>query len=334
MIIVEGGDNVGKTTLIQQLLEMDPSLRVLHRDRFKPQAGETIGRSYLKALTPSGDDRVATANSIADRFMASEVIYGDLFRNGNRLTLQDEWTLRLLLQSYGTLIVHCDPGDAVIKKDWASRPQLYPHDPLLIARTYRADLPSIFRGFTQMQYDWTHKNADQARLGIIAVHQQMMKAASFEHAWWSALPYGVGKLQSPRVVLIGEGLSPRAWTTVPFAHGPAGAFLAEACKHVEQQYFARRAYGLHNAVYVTNAEKGSDRDVALLRAELRLLDPQPGSVVVALGRVAERMLNYVERPQQVDFVSIEHPQYWRRFHADQPFAYFKKFFTLIHKALP
>lgn len=323
MIIVEGPDNVGKSTLIKQLIELDPSLRVLHRDRYWPSRGESIATSYLRALVPTEGDRTAHNNGIADRMFASECIYGALFRDGCRMTDGEHFAIRNVLNSYDAIAVHCDAPDETILENWKSREQLY-DDPLLIARAYRQRFAEIFATNALMRYDWTSPHALQMRKDIIALHHAKREKMRRALAWWSAMPYGVGQLRHPRVILIGESSSPQAKTSVPFANGPAGDFLAWTIARTQ------RIVGdwLARDIYVTNAEKGTQQDAAILREELAFLVHPTRTVVITLGREAERMLEYV-RPslskQPVAITNLPHPMFWRRFHWENRREYVRKF---------
>jgi hypothetical protein len=174
MIIVEGADNVGKTTLVQQLLEEDPTLRLLDRPRFRPGQGETIGDSYLRALLPldAAHDYQAQAHSVADRFLASECIYGELFRGGCRMTADQHMILRGLLLQYNAIVIWCDPPDAAISRTWHEREQMYSQErSLSIALAYRLRLPSIFYGFPVLRYDWTTPGAASWRKMVLTAHK-------------------------------------------------------------------------------------------------------------------------------------------------------------------
>lgn len=172
MIIVEGADNVGKSTLVKQLLEADPTLRFLDRPRFRPGQGETIGDSYLRALLPPAGDYTAQAHSIADRFLASECIYGELFRGGCRMTADQHMILRGLLMQYNAIVVWCNPPDDAIRKTWREREQMYDElSSLRIAYAYRERIHDIFQGFPIVPYDWTKQSAGVLRQTIIMAHK-------------------------------------------------------------------------------------------------------------------------------------------------------------------
>jgi uracil-DNA glycosylase len=333
MLIVEGGDNVGKSTLVKQLLELDPSLRMLHRQRFKPGGEETIGSSYLKALVPPDEDRLVHANSLADRLVASECIYGQLFRGGCRMSEGEHMAIRQALYAYGAIVVHCDPPDESITATWKDRDQLY-DNALQIARVYRdpATLRGVFKGMHIWRYNWTAPDAASLRKTIITHHRRRMDEMRAALAWWSSMPYGSGNLLEAKVMIIGESPSPRAVTPFPFAHGPAGNFLAWTIDRAEQ----RTGVPILPHTYMTNAEKRSSAlsDAALLRMEINFVQP---TCVVALGREAAQLLTYVlptTSPTPPHVAELPHPMYWRRFMFKRRSEYVTKFLRAIEPAFP
>jgi hypothetical protein len=327
VIIIEGPDNSGKTTLVSELLAADPTLRLLHRERFKPDAGEGIGDSYLRALLPPDGDRVQHANSVADRLFASECVYGELYRGGCRMRDGQHLAIRNVLRGYGAIVVLCDPTDEVIQRSWSEREQLYP-DPLRVARAYRKRWSEIFPGFAAVRYNFNDKHAAGIRANLLSVHRQWLSELRDQLSWWSAIPFGAGCLRNPRLVLIGEGLSPIATTTVPFAHGPAGDFLAWAIAAAE-----KKIGSIQPRLYVTNADKGTDRNAALLREELRQLRLARGASVIALGREAERLLEHVASvlPSGVWRAALPHPQYWRRFNWNRRGEYVAQLIKILQR---
>lgn len=175
MIVVEGSDNVGKTTLINQLLALDPSLFLMKRERFNPRMGGSIGQSYLKMLLPPPNDRARLTHGVADRLLASECIYGALFREGCRMSANEHFLIKSALVSYGAMIIHCDAPDATIMHSWSERVQLYDRDPVAIARAYRDRIRSIFRPLEVFHYDYTLPNAEQRRAQLVRHHQRLVE---------------------------------------------------------------------------------------------------------------------------------------------------------------
>lgn len=175
MIIVEGADNAGKSTFIEQMLALDPDLSLLKRKRFNKHNGETIGSSYLEALIPpTGGDRRSHTRTIADRFLASECIYGALYRGGCRMSEREHFLIKSTLISYGAIVVHCDPGDEAILKTWKDRPQMYDKEPLALAHAYRKRLSRIFHPIPVIVYDWTQPDAERARQVLSKLHHDLL----------------------------------------------------------------------------------------------------------------------------------------------------------------
>jgi len=174
VIIVEGGDNTGKSTLVRTLIERDPSLRLLKRDKFHPGRGETIGTSYLDMLKPANGDFMQHLNSVADRCLASECIYGSLYRGGCRMTDAEHLQVQAMLHRFQALVIFCDPPDEAITADWAARPQLYDRNPLEIANAYRSQIGHIFEGLPIVRYDWT-KDDGKAADWILEEHKRLLQ---------------------------------------------------------------------------------------------------------------------------------------------------------------
>ena len=175
MIVIEGGDNVGKTTLRQQLIDESTKhpLFVLHRQRFSPTGNtsiQTIGQSYLEMLMPDSQDGRDINLGIADRLLASEWVYGELFRGGCRLTAREHFLIRAALASLNALVIFCDPPDATILASWEQREQLYARDPLRIAERYRMQIADIFAPLRVFRYDWTATAAAEDRRALLDEH--------------------------------------------------------------------------------------------------------------------------------------------------------------------
>jgi len=179
MIVVEGADNTGKSTLIDKLLAGDPSLRLLKRERFKPGMEGTIGRTHVDALLPPNEDLRAHANSVSDRTFFSECIYGPIFRGGCRMTTAEHFELYALFRTYPMLIIWCDTADEVIRATWAKRTQLYDRDPLLIAEAYRRRLPQLARGYLVFRYDWTCDPHNALVEKLLSWHRDLLNQSTF-----------------------------------------------------------------------------------------------------------------------------------------------------------
>lgn len=313
MIVVEGPDNSGKSTLVKTLVERGYPL--IKRERFKPGNEETIGLSYLKALIPKDGDRLEHSHGVLDRLLASEIIYGQMFRGRSRVTGGEHLAIINMLIAYNASIIFCDPGDAIIKETWHEREQLY-DDALAIAKSYRSSMSRIFHPMLVIEYNWK-KHAKNAKTFRPA------ETRDRDLEWWSANPHGCGTL-TPRVLMVGESPSPRMKTSVPFSNGPAGDFLAWSIQEAEKMM----SKPLIGRYYVTNAQKGTERDASLLREEIRFLEPQ---VVLALGNEAEELVKSVCKKKP--HVMLPHPQFWKRFRYQQKERYPTMLASLLREYL-
>ena len=309
MLLIEGADNVGKTTLIQQLRQLDPMLRVLHRDRFRPGRGETLALSYARALLPKSGDHVVHSYGIADRFFASECIYGALFRGGCSMTPAEHDGVLRTLARYDPIVVHCDAPDDVITSSWASREQLY-NDPLCIAKAYRAELSSIFNGFEIIRYDFTKPDAAAQREMIVMRHQSRWRSTQPELSMWSFLPESTGGGPHPDVMFVTN----HAPDGIPFLRGPDAELLAEVLSVFP---IAQRIFDLR----ITPAYRLSDPDFMLLREEVtRFLRSHAdrGSVPLLIGlgpdvyKTLVALAPWCEGLQQT-LLEMAHPKFICRF---------------------
>jgi len=306
MIIVEGADNVGKTTLIKQLLSTDPSLRLLKRERFKPGKDQgSIAQTYLRALLPANRDRVRHANSIADRFFASECIYGELFRGGCRMSPGEHLAILQLLRSYHALVVYCAPPRETVLATWTKREQAY-DNPGPIYDAYQQRIADIFPGLPIYLHDWT-TDAAYGATSIVNMHRHHLHEATRALTWWGALPFGVGPLLAPTHLIVGESFA--SDTATPFTVGESGDFFARA--------FAKLPTYLTNRTYFTPLRKDVVGNVAALREELAYLQPQR---TIALGRTAAEILRYLNVP----FAEVPHPTGWFHFHHADLIGYVKQ----------
>lgn len=105
MLIVEGTDKVGKTTLCAKLLEA-------LRERKCPVTGESSkppppGWDYYWGYIPS-----ITANVVMDRFVMSELCYGEAARDGSGIGPETYRLLDADMREYGAVTVVIVADDA------------------------------------------------------------------------------------------------------------------------------------------------------------------------------------------------------------------------------
>ena len=110
IIILEGPDGGGKTTLAERLRQFFGTHRMTHVMKHGPYIGmstEDLCKTYFRSMTQAltYDDHV-----IMDRSWLSEPIYGTVYRNGaNRVDLPRRRMLERVALSRGAVVVHCQP---------------------------------------------------------------------------------------------------------------------------------------------------------------------------------------------------------------------------------
>lgn len=120
MIIVEGCDNTGKTTLINNLCKDLP----LHRAPKSPGPAteEELWDYMLKYLNRPISYTKAT---IMDRFpIPSEEVYGPVLRNGSSLSPWRRAKAEKMLRSHKVALIYCDRPTEEILKTFGEREQL------------------------------------------------------------------------------------------------------------------------------------------------------------------------------------------------------------------
>lgn len=110
MIILEGPDNSGKTTLQEQLIK-DLGLQK-SKLKFNPE-----GKKDVKKYVAEYYDEVIQylreedmGNIIWDRNYFSELIHGPILRGGIGLTLDQQEVLPQIMEVLDPLIIYCNPG--------------------------------------------------------------------------------------------------------------------------------------------------------------------------------------------------------------------------------
>lgn len=156
MIIVEGPDNTGKTTLIKELSQYFPELQVV-----KSPGHVVLGEALAWV---AGAIRNEDPRFIYDRyFPISERVYGPVLRDGDIFGQYTFDLLRLTLRRE-PLIVYCRPSDEVAQM-WGDRQQLngVKQHAAELCRRYDWLMTILGEMYCQkgllLRYDYTHPEA-------------------------------------------------------------------------------------------------------------------------------------------------------------------------------
>lgn len=122
IVILEGPDGGGKTTLAEQLRHVLQERTMVHSIKHGPYKGvdsEQLCKIYFRSMSQAltYDDTV-----ILDRAWLSEPIYGEVYRNGaDRVDTPRRRMLERVALSRGAVVVHCQPDIEVCLKTFKSR---------------------------------------------------------------------------------------------------------------------------------------------------------------------------------------------------------------------
>lgn len=285
LIILEGPDGAGKTTLAAELTKRYHAEIINHG----PYLGEDrIFHRYAGSLMAAFGR--APQDTIFDRSWISEPIYGNVMRDGvNRIGTQAHMLERAAM-GLNAVVILCLPPWKECKQTFAKRAlSEYPRREEQLQRIWEA-YRKISTAIPLLVWDYTRDATP-----ILMAHIAMLRVKN------ANLGPGVGLWRPGRVSLVvGERQNtnpepvPAPWVFV----GDEGCspWLADRLEEFSI---------CENELYWVNALRpdGSTQDMSFVKA----LQPIR---TVAMGKVATGVL----ADQNVPAISIEHPQSWKRFH--------------------
>jgi Thymidylate kinase len=276
IILLEGPDGAGKTTLAQQLVvdltETGKNVRLLRRGPIQ----NDVFTEYLRPL----DELVGKSMDtiwILDRWHVGEHIYGPLLRGKSELTVRQSAYLEMVLQTFGCHFMHITCTTQTLLDRWDVRPDG------LVKREWLSEVHDHYMEYVGGKTHWTTWFNGFTR--------------PFAVKYPSPMPGVYIGPSRPNVLLLGDkrNLGTYTWPFVP-AKSTSGHWLMGALLAADVDYMR---VGLVNA-----SELGA--------MDLELLWYQLGKPpVVPLGKHAQSAWRMTGKPQET---YLHHPQYMRRFH--------------------
>jgi len=141
LILLEGPDGSGKTTLAKQLAKQTGYKQVCFSYPKSEQEKAEMLSMYEKVIKSAG-------NVIIDRCWYSEMVYGPILRKENNISFPQMYTLERLLAKKGAMIIYCTGDRNTLWERCLKRGEDYVTD--------LEDFINICRGYNTLMLDVPH----------------------------------------------------------------------------------------------------------------------------------------------------------------------------------
>jgi thymidylate kinase len=296
IIILEGVDGTGKTTLAHELCDLaqqvTPGVNVTYL-----HAGPPDRHPLYEYEVPLQDVHPTRDLVVCDRWHLGELVYGPLYRGGSQLQGPGLRHIRLFLHRHGAVVVR-------LKEDIRT---------VTLRVSERGDTYVNVLDLDELDHRYDTQPVDVTYLGLVDYEnkRRLLKWAQAQGEEVEPLlpfPSYVGS-PAPSALLLGDrrGVDYRGHTScfVPY-EGTSGRYLLQHLDAVGENL------GLANA---------NEEDV------LALWDALGQPPVVALGKEAEHVCD----DAALDYATVPHPQYMRRFKHGQGKEYAEEILTLVRR---
>jgi thymidylate kinase len=303
MIIIEGPDGAGKTTLVQYI---------------KAKNGHAVVKPYypkknqLSYYLHSG---ALYKGYFLERYYLSEVVYPRFKLNREPMEDWKQHQIEASLLHYAPVIFYLRPDRETIIKNINTRGDDYISedevDRMLVeydAAIERSHIPIV-------RYDYTKDDVEAKLQEAIDIHVENNESAEYMHQWLSS----GNTLYEEGIMFVGEDPSDKS-----VGEGFIRAFMSDKGSSAFLHQSLTKAGVYENEMpYFTNWGKGFDNDEDKLDALKQEIDMVKPRVVICLGKEIR------DKAQQE--VWIEHPSYVKRFHSKDHEWYINKIKELVNE---
>jgi hypothetical protein len=287
IIILEGPDGAGKTILAHELCTR---LHLGYHHEGPPPLHVEPLYHYGALLDAARYQRV-----VFDRLALGERVYGPLLRGHDRLGAEGWRVMRRLIVAVGAAEVLCLPPFHVVHDNWRAKHRQGHHE-LIHAPTLLYETWARFSQLSESHhycYDYTQPEALTQLLNVLN-HNRYQDAP---------LPRGMLGWPSAHYLLVGDkGSNARQLTDLPFFSVTSSAAYLTEC--LDRAGYAEEELAWVNARWADGTPNHETW-------------PLPKRHVIALGRRAERECY----ARKLNYRTVPHPQFWRRFHRHTPNEY-------------
>ncbi|MDD5651146.1 MAG: AAA family ATPase [Candidatus Nanoarchaeia archaeon] len=285
LIILEGPNGVGKTTLAKQLVKQ---YNLKYIKESKPNGG---AQYYLEKALEYDD-------AVVDRFHLGEYVYPMLKKDGrDALLLWQQHLIERILQIKGAILLYCNTSFDFKKNIFETRGEDY------------VNVNEIEKEENYFNICFERSILQKYKIDFIK-DNFLLDLENVDYNKYKKYE-SIGSINNS-IMLIGE----KYGGNTKFSYGKemnktftnlhnSSRFLHEALSLMN-----------YNNFYLTNAYKtlNEDKDLELLKEEINLINPYK---IIALGNKTEKLIKKLN----IKYYKIPHPQYYFRFHHDKQLQY-------------
>ncbi len=293
IVILEGPDGSGKTTLAKQFV--DRGWNYVHLG--VPEPYEDLLTTYATKLYQANLD---PKNTVFDRLHLGERVYGSVVRNNDKLGEEGTVLLQRMINGLGAVVVLCLPPYPTAYANWKFRNELkteFISEPTVYEKIYNRYLQFTNGDFIDLYYDYTTCSLEMAETLIDKLGEG-----------FPPLPNGMIGATEAKFLIIGERANSK-YLDVPFmALDNSSHFLYETMKEAG---FEEGETAFMNAVNIN----GNANNLAYAWNQIGALHR------IFLGNIARELFT---KQTGLGGISIPHPAFWKRFHSSDREGYVKQ----------
>lgn len=232
IIILEGSDKVGKSTLARTLCQKYDACSY----HFSAPKGDPY-KEYMGFL----DQADPSKNYVLDRFHVGELVYGELYRGKSKLSLDQLWYLDLRLMSHHAVLVHCSTDAEMVKRKFIEDREetSKSEDIQVILESFKNKVNlSLLKKFN---YDWQDKTCLPALEKLLDYVVQEPRLSKEELKSYIGIP-------EPKMLFLGDTRNERMKDKGVF-ESRSGKFLVKCIERIGG--FSNQAVGITNSDLLT-----------------------------------------------------------------------------------
>jgi thymidylate kinase len=291
LIIIEGPDKSGKTTLAKKIEE-----QFHYKYAHFSSPGNNPGQEYAKFF--SG----ISSPTVCDRSYFGERVYGPLLRGVSKISDLQYAVIERICRLKGAIFIYVLTPLEVCQARLLNNLH---NEKITLENNVKAWTQfKILTPSCSLRPFLVYDASEQSNMNSLLRYLEQLLPSLRSHAILAkAHCTGIGTIYGRKLVFVGETLNKKiTWLGLPFDNGPASNYLYERFKEAEVP---------ENMVYLCNA-------ISLTKKEVNFLNLAK-TTWISLGVYADRRLSELG----IKHRHIPHPQYWKRFHAHEPEAYVK-----------